>query len=80
MPNVCKYKEVVKRLKNYDDKFKIMIKRGKGSERMISHPNINGRKTSYPIKYHGDKTEIRKGMLKSIIRRFSLPLDIFYNH
>lgn len=43
---------------------------------MLYHPDINGRPASFPIKYHGDNTEIRKGMVSAIIRRFDLPRDL----
>ena len=49
---------------------------GKGSERMIKHPNVNGRAECFPITFHKGQ-DIGKGMLKAIIRRFALPNDIF---
>lgn len=68
-----KYREVVKILRNYDPRFQILEKRGKGSERVIYHPDINGRPTSIPVKCHGEGTELRKGIISEIIRRFNLP-------
>jgi len=50
--------------------------RGKGSERLIFHPDVNGRSESYPMTYHKGR-DIGKGMLKAIIRRFNLPPQIF---
>jgi len=44
---------------------------------MIYHPDIDGRSQSYPIKCHGDSTEIYIGHLTAIIRRFNLPRNIF---
>ena len=44
---------------------------------MIKHPDVGGRAESFPLKCHGDDTEIRSGMLSAIIRRFNLPHDIF---
>ncbi len=44
---------------------------------MIYHPDINGKPESYPFKYHGGGTELAKGTLKAIIRRFNLPNDFF---
>lgn len=79
MPGVCKYREVIRKLKRFDSRFLEYTNRGKGSERMIYHPDINGRARSIPIKCHGDNTEIRQGMLKSVIRRFELPNDFFDN-
>jgi hypothetical protein len=42
--------------------------------RQLFHPDINGRKESYPLKYHGKKTEFPVGL--AIIRRFKLPKDL----
>jgi len=74
---VYKYRELVKKLKKHDKKFQFLKNRGKGSERQIYHPDINGRSESFPIKCHGDNTEIRKGYYPSLIRRFDLPSDFF---
>lgn len=60
------------RLKEIDSRFTICKNRGKGSERMIYHPNIDGKPESYPIKYHGKNTEVAKGTLAAIKRRFKL--------
>jgi hypothetical protein len=43
---------------------------------MIYHPNINRQKRSFPMTYH-KRSDIGKGMLRAIIRRFELPNDIF---
>ncbi len=77
MPKAHKYRNVIKKLKKYDSRFEIYINRAKGSERMIYHPDIKGNAKSFPITCHGNNTEIGKGMLKSIIRRFELPEKIF---
>lgn len=44
---------------------------------MVFHPDIGGFKKSYPLPYHGDKTEIRPGMLSDLVRTFDLPPDFF---
>jgi hypothetical protein len=44
---------------------------------MIYHPDINGRPASHPVKCHGASTELRRGVLSSLIRRFALPRNIF---
>lgn len=77
MPKPHKYRDVIKKLKKYDKNFIFYTNRAKGSERMVYHPNINGKAESFPIKCHGENTEIYKGVLGSIIRRFNLPKDIF---
>jgi len=68
-----KYREVVKILRQYDPRFEFWENRGKGSERIIHHPDINGRPASLPVKCHGEGTELRKGVISAIIRRFNLP-------
>lgn len=43
MPRPLKFREIVRRLKNYDSRFEFYEHRGKGSERIIYHPDIAGR-------------------------------------
>ncbi len=68
-----KFRELAKILRKYDPLFEIHEERGKGSHRMIYHPNILGRAVSYPIICHGEGTEIDKSYISDIIRRFNLP-------
>jgi len=68
-----KYRELEKILREYDPRFEFYKNRGKGSERMIYHPDINGKPESYPVKCHGKNTELRVGVINAIIRRFNLP-------
>lgn len=71
-----KYREVVKILRQYDPRFEFWEDRGKGSERIIYHPDIDGRPASIPVKCHGEGTELRKGIISAILRRFNLPKDL----
>ena len=71
-----KYRELVKLLRKHDPRFEFFERRGKGSERMIYHPDIEGRPVSHPVKCHGDNQELRKGVISSLIRRFKLPKDL----
>jgi hypothetical protein len=73
MSRPYKYRELVKALKSHDPRFEFFDRRGKGSERMISHPDVDGRPESFPVKCHGEGTELRKGVISGIIRRFKLP-------
>jgi hypothetical protein len=68
---------MVRRLRDHDPRFEVLVHRGKGSERMVYHPDIDGSPRSHPVKCHGDGTELRRGVLRSIIRRFGLPGGIF---
>jgi predicted RNA binding protein YcfA (HicA-like mRNA interferase family) len=63
-------------LHEHDARFQFWHKRGKGSERIIYHPDINGQPQQIPLTFHKGQ-DIGKGLLKAIIRRFSLPGDIF---
>ena len=60
-------------MKDHDARFEFLEQRGKGSERIIFHPDIDGRAESIPVKCHGDNTELRKGVISDVIRRFKLP-------
>jgi hypothetical protein len=77
MPRPRTYRDVVRLLREHDSRFEFWQNRGKGSERMIYHPDINGRPESFPVKCHGEGTELRRGVISAIIRRFSLPRDLF---
>jgi hypothetical protein len=70
------FRELVKALKDYDKRFEVYVARGKGSERMLYHPDVDGRPESYPLKCHGEGGEIRKGHIPAIIRRFKLPKNL----
>jgi predicted RNA binding protein YcfA (HicA-like mRNA interferase family) len=76
MPRPKKPQEVIQILHAHDSRFEFWEKRGKGSERIIYHPNVNGRSQQYPMTFHKGH-DVGKGMLRAIIRRFSLPNDIF---
>lgn len=70
------FRELRKKLLQYDKRFEFWQARGKGSERIIYHPDVNGRPESHPVKCHGEGTELRKGVISSVIRRFDLPRDL----
>lgn len=72
-----RFKVLIKKLRKHDSRFEVYDKRGKGSHRVIYHPNILGRSKSFPIKCHGDNPEISKYVISDIIRRFGLPDDLF---
>jgi predicted RNA binding protein YcfA (HicA-like mRNA interferase family) len=76
VPRPKKPQDVLRILHEHDARFEFHTKRGKGSERMIYHPNINGRSQCIPLTFHKGK-DVGKGMLSAIIRRFDLPIDIF---
>ena len=68
-----KYRELIKIIRKYDSRFKVHIERGKGSHRMIYHPDILGKPVSFPIICHGEGDEINKNIVSDLIRAFALP-------
>ncbi len=72
-----KYREVLKKLKKFDSRFEEHVRKGKGSHRLIYHPDIDGEPKSYPLKCHGENTELGYQYLEGIVRRFNLPKDFF---
>lgn len=62
---------------DYDNRFVVIPERGKGSERMLFHPDVNGSARSYPLPCHKDGAIVRRGHLPAIRRRFELPDDFF---
>jgi len=77
LPKPKRYRTVIRALKRHDDRFEEWVNRGKGSERIIYHPDVNGRAESYPLKCHGRGTELGAGTLSALIKRFNLPKNIF---
>jgi len=73
VPKPYRYRELVSALRDIDKRFEFFDRRGKGSHRMIYHPDIRGRAVSYPVKCHGSGTELSKGVIADIIRHFELP-------
>jgi len=73
---VYKFRELVRILRDHDSRFEILQNRGKGSERILYHPDIDGRPQSFPLKCHGEGDTVKKGYYPGIIRRFKLPKDL----
>lgn len=77
MAKTYTFRQLIKKLRKHDPAFEVYVNRGKGSERMLYHPDINGRPESCPLKCHGEGDDIRMGHLSAIRRRFRLPPDFF---
>jgi hypothetical protein len=73
-----KLRELLKRLKPYG--IVTMAKRGKGSERILLQPESPGSKRGpqYPIKDHGQGTEIKLPVIDNILRRFHIDPSDFW--
>jgi predicted RNA binding protein YcfA (HicA-like mRNA interferase family) len=76
VPRPQRADDVFRILREHDPRFEIYSNRGKGSHRMIRHPDVNGQSASFPVPYHKGK-DLQKGLLRALIRRFNLPNDIF---
>lgn len=75
MAKTFKFRELVKALKEHDERFEFSVVQGKGSHRMIYHPDIDGEAKSFPVTCHGENTDMGTGLLASLRRRFNLPDD-----
>ncbi|MBE2180070.1 MAG: type II toxin-antitoxin system HicA family toxin [Chthoniobacterales bacterium] len=73
MPKPLTADDVFRRLRDHDSAFVVLIRRGKGSHRLIYHPDTD---RAFTIPYHKGRT-LGKGLLHKLIRRFDLPKDIF---
>lgn len=76
MPKPYKFRRLIRKLREYDPRFEVFTRRGKGSERMLYHPNIEGRPEAFPVKCHNENQELRRGVVSAVIRRFKLPKGV----
>jgi len=74
-----KFRELIEKLKPYD--IVVMAKRGKGSELILLKPDSPGSKQGlqFPIKHHGDGTEIYIPVINAVLRRFNINPDNFWD-
>ncbi|GAI08981.1 unnamed protein product [marine sediment metagenome] len=70
-----KYRELRKKLRDLRG---VQEKKGKGSERILYHPNINGKPAFYPVKCHGEGDELSKPVVRAARQRFNIPIEEFY--
>lgn len=74
-----KYRELFEKLKPYG--IQVMAKRGKGSEFILLKPVSPGSKQGlqFPIKHHGDGTEIYIPVITAVLRRFNINPEEFWS-
>ncbi|MCL4236526.1 MAG: hypothetical protein KJ042_18640 [Deltaproteobacteria bacterium] len=77
MPRVLKFRDLIRILKKHDPRFEVWSGRGKGSHRMLYHPDIGGRPESFPVVIHGANNDQKPNFVKDVIERFRLPKDLF---
>jgi hypothetical protein len=72
-------RELLKKLKPYG--IILLEKRGKGSEKILLKPKEEGSKqgAQYPIKDHGDGTELSIPVVNAVLRRFSIDEKKFWD-
>ena len=71
------YGYIADRLQEHDNLFEINARRGKGSHRMVFHPDVDGCSGIARFPIMAPKTTIAPVMQKDLIRIFRLPEDIF---
>jgi hypothetical protein len=73
-----KFRELIDKLQPYG--IVVMAKRGKGSEMILLKPDTPGSKQGpqFPIKHHGDGTEIYIPVINAVLRRFAINPDEFW--
>ena len=73
-----KLRELLAKLKPYD--VVALAKRGKGSETILLKPIAPGSKKGpqFPVKNHGPATEIKIPVIDTILRRFGIDKDKFW--
>jgi len=73
-----KFRELIDKLK--PSGIVVMAKRGKGSEVILLKPDSPGSKQGpqFPIKHHGDNTEIYIPVVNAVLRRFAIDPDKFW--
>lgn len=70
-----KFRDLRRALRNHDRRFEIREQQGKGSHRIIFHPDVDGRPEKYPVPFHGNNTDLKPGWISGLRRRFGLPDD-----
>ena len=72
--------KLLKKLKPYGI-VTLTRKRGKGSEIILLKPNTPGSRkgAQYPVKNHGNATEISIPVINAILRRFHIDKKEFWN-
>lgn len=74
-----RYRELLKKLKKFGV-VELPSKRGKGSEKILLRPIKEGsdKGPTYPIKNHGDGTELGLGTIRACLNRLGIPEQEFW--
>lgn len=71
------FRELVRKLRDHDGRFSVDSRRGKGSHRMLVHPDVGGQRVTYPLAVHSEGATVSPVYVKAIRRRFALPEKFF---
>ena len=72
-----RYRELRKKLRDLRGVTE-KIRRGKGSNRGLFHPNIDGKPVWYFVKCHGEGDILRKEVVRATRQRFNISIEEFY--
>jgi len=74
-----RFRELIEKLKPFG--IVVMARRGKGSEVILLKPDGSGsnRGPQYPIKHHGDSTELSIPVINAALRRFNIDPASFWS-
>lgn len=70
-----RYRDLLAKLKRFGVE---ESRRGKGSRRMLYKRGIEGLDQSYPIHPHSENAEIHVHIIRTILRRFKIPEEGFW--
>lgn len=70
-----RYRELKKRLSKFGVK---ESRKGKGSRRMLYHPNIDSNPAFIPIHPHSENHEFSRHIIRSLRDRFKINIKDFY--
>jgi len=69
------YRELMRRLRQ----FGVTERVGGGSRRMLYKDDVEGLKACYAIHVHSDNAEVHAHIIRTILRRFKISEDSFWN-
>ena len=65
-----KYRDLIKKLVAHDPRFQFFKPTGGGSHHQIYHPDVGGKAASYPVPFHGEHREVKRGHLAELPANF----------
>ena len=75
---VFSWRTLFKTLHDHDSRFRDDKIRGKGSHRMLVHPDIDGKEVRFPVPVHSMGKDLPAYIPRKIMAKFRLPRTLFY--